>query len=72
MARDVEATWVDILTTYLSEQPKKMKNLEGDGEGVETTEERGGEVKEEEERGGLKVVKEMKDNARYLVDAWTS
>lgn len=77
MAKDVEATWVSILSDNL----KKMSLEEetqpcGEGEGRE---EEGREKNGEEERkgkkreeSGQKVVEELKDNLRYFVDAWTS
>ena len=52
MARDVEATWTAIFTTYIVQQ--------------------GAEREKEEEGEGVKVVMELKEMSRYLVDAWTS
>ena len=87
MAKDVEATWVSILSDYLkiSLEEKAQPYREGggrEGEGGEGEGEKGGrregeegerneEEGEEREASGLKVVEELKDNLRYLVDAWT-
>ena len=60
MARDVEATWSAILSDYMMQ-----KKSGGWGEG--------GDKEEEVEEGeGDKIVREMMENSRYLVDAWTS
>ena len=84
MAKDVEAMWVSILSDYL----KKMDLKEGvpcgeeeeggeQGEGGERGEGREEREKfqeggQEGEKRGQKMVEELKDTMRYLVDAWTS
>ena len=64
MARDVEATWSAILSDHVM-QKRGGKKRGGLGEG-------GDKEVEVEEGEGEEIVRELKDNSRYLVDAWTS
>ena len=64
MARDVEATWTQILTEYHDQDKESDREIEGkDGGDVGGA----GNVGE-----GVIILQALKDNLRYLVDAWTS
>ena len=65
MAKDVEATWKSILSDYVS----KKKQLEGEEEGVWGG---GGGGEGKEGVDGVKILEELKEGSRYLVDAWTT
>ena len=60
MVRDVEATWDAIFSEH-------QRGVAGGGEEGGGKEENA-TVKDEE---GEKTVQKLKDNSRYLVDAWT-
>lgn len=67
MAKDVEATWVSILSQYhQKDQNHHQEDCTGDEEKEEAV--RG---EEEGDRSGVKMLEELKDSSRYLVDVWT-
>ena len=65
MAKDVEATWISILSHAQKHQPQDDTVVQRE-EGAMS--EKAGEDSDE---CGVKILEELKDSLRYLVDVWT-
>ena len=64
MAKDVETTWISILSRAQKHQPQ-------DGIVVQREEGAMSEEREDSDECGVKILEELKDSLRYRVDVWT-
>ena len=75
MASDVESAWIDVLSDHLHQTETEEG---GGGDEGGSGDDRGGGERGHEgtDKGrrdsGQKLLAELKDSSRYLVDAWTS